>query len=117
MAFDEVLASRERALLADRSEVSERQMFGGLTFMVSGHMCCGINKDELIVRLGPDDEEAALRAPHARPMDFTNRPMTGFVTITPAGLGDRQLRRLVAAAVAHAESVPRKSQAARRANR
>lgn len=117
MAFDEELASRVRAMLADRSDLTERRMFGGLTFMVSGHMCCGVNSDEFIVRLGADDEEAALRSPHARPMDFTNRPMSGFVTIAPAGLGDRELRRLVAAAVAHAESLPPKPQAARRVDR
>ena len=113
MAFDEGLASRVSALLGDRGDVSERRMFGGLTFMVSGHICCGINGDELIVRLGPEDEEAALAMPHARPMDFTNRPMRGFVTIAPAGLGDREIGRLVAAAVAHAESLPPKARAAR----
>jgi hypothetical protein len=87
MAFDERLASRVRALLAECGNVTERRMFAGLTFMVSGHICCGVNNHELIVRLAPDDEEAALRMPHARPMDFTNRPMSGFVTIAPAGLG------------------------------
>lgn len=116
MAFDEQLATRVRALLGDRGDVSERRMFGGLTFMVSGHMCCGVNSDELIVRLGPEDEEAALAMPDARPMDFTNRPMSGFVTIAPAGLGDRDLGRLVAAAVAHAESLPPKRGAARSVN-
>jgi TfoX/Sxy family transcriptional regulator of competence genes len=113
MAFDEQLASRVRALLGDRGDVSERRMFGGLTFMVSRHMCCGVNNDELIVRLCPEDEEAALAMPHARPMDFTNRPMSGFVTIAPAGLSDRALDRLIAAAVAHAESLPPKPRAAR----
>jgi hypothetical protein len=94
MAFDERLASRVRALLAGRTDVTERRRLGGLTLMVRGHMCCGVNRDELIVRLDPDDEEAALRTPHARPMDFTNRPMTGFVTIEPAGLGEREGRPL-----------------------
>lgn len=116
MPIDETLASRVRALLAGRGDVSERRMFGGLTFMVSGHMCCGVNNDELIVRLGREDEEAALAMPHARPMDFTHRPMTGFVTIAPAGLGNRELGRLVAAAVAHAESLPPKPHAAPRVN-
>jgi hypothetical protein len=83
-------------------------MFGGLTFMVNGHMCCGVNADELIVRLAPDDEDAALGTPHARPMDFTNRPMTGFVTIAPAGLKGAALHRWVEQAVAHVESRPPK---------
>jgi hypothetical protein len=67
MAFDQKLAARIRALLSDRSDVAERPMFGGLTFMVAGHMCCGVNKDELIVRLNPADADAALSSPHARP--------------------------------------------------
>ena len=96
MAYDERLADRVRELLRERTDVTERRMFGGLTFMVSGHMCCGINGDELILRLAPEAEEAALRAPHARPMDFTRRPMRGFVTIAPDGLKDRSLDRWVA---------------------
>jgi hypothetical protein len=106
MAFDEQLASRVRALLADRDDVTERRMFGGLTFMVNGHMCCGVNNDELIVRLAPDDEDAALSTLHARPMDFTNRPMTGFVTFAPAGVKGRALNRWVGRAVAHAAGRP-----------
>jgi len=53
--------------------------------MVAGHMCCGVNGDDLIVRLDPDHEDEALARPHARPMDFTGRPMTGFVTVQPEG--------------------------------
>ncbi len=56
MACDEKLAARVRALLAEHTDVSERKMFGGLTFMVNGHMCCGVNGDELIVRLDPDHD-------------------------------------------------------------
>jgi TfoX/Sxy family transcriptional regulator of competence genes len=86
MAYSEQLADRVRALLSERTNVAERPMFGGLTFMVGGHMCCGVHGDELIVRLPPGDEDAALARPHARPMDFTSRPMRGFVTIAPDGL-------------------------------
>lgn len=70
MAYDERLAARVRALLADRTDVSEQKMFGGLTFMLAGHMCCGVNGDELIVRLDPDREKEALARPHARKMDL-----------------------------------------------
>jgi len=100
MAYDERLADRVRELLAERTDVTERRMFGGLTFMVGGHMCCGINSDELIIRLAPDAEEAALTARHARPMDFTRRPMRGFVTIAPEGLKGRSLDSWVAQAIA-----------------
>lgn len=108
MAYDEGLAARVRALLADRTDVSERKMFGGLTFMVGGNMCCGVNGDELIVRLDPDREDEALARRHARPMDLTGRPMRGFITVQPAGLKGDRLNRWVQEAVARAESLPPK---------
>lgn len=108
MAYDEALAARVRALLASRSDVSERKMFGGLTFMVAGNMCCGVNGDELIVRLDPEREDEALARPHARPMDFTGRPMRGFVTVQPEGLEGAELDRWVRDAVARAASLPPK---------
>jgi TfoX/Sxy family transcriptional regulator of competence genes len=108
VAYDEKLAARVRALLADRTDVDERKMFGGLTFMVAGHMCCGVNGDELIVRLEPDHEDNALAESYARPMDFTGRPMRGFVTVQPEGLKGAQLNRWVQDAVARAESLPPK---------
>ena len=81
MAYDERLAARARALLAGRADVSERKMFGGLTFMVGGNMCCGVNGEELLVRLDPGREGEALARPHARPMDLTGRRMRGFITV------------------------------------
>ena len=108
MAYSEQLANRVRALLSDRDDVGGQRMFGGLTFMVGGHMCCGVHGDELIVRPTPDDEHAALARPHARPMDFTARPMRGFVTLAPDGLKGQALRRWVDRAVAHAETQPPK---------
>jgi TfoX/Sxy family transcriptional regulator of competence genes len=111
VAYDEKLAARVRRLLADRADVSERSMFGGLTFMVAGHMCCGVNKDELIVRLAPDEAERALKRPHARPMDFTGRPMTGFVTVRQDGLKGAALKRWVGLAVANAGSLQPKRRA------
>jgi TfoX N-terminal domain len=68
-------------------------MFGGLAFIVNGHMCCGIVGKDLVVRTVPDGSEQALGQPHARPMDFTGRPMKGFVFVSPAGYrSDRDLR-------------------------
>jgi hypothetical protein len=106
VAYDEKLAARVRALLADRADVSERKVFGGPTFMIAGHVCCGVNGDELIVRLDPDREDDALADPHARPMDFTGRPMRGFVTVQPEGLKGAQLNRWLQEAVAPAQSLP-----------
>jgi TfoX/Sxy family transcriptional regulator of competence genes len=107
MPYDQKLAARVRARFSDR-DVAERPMFGGLTFMLGGHMCCGVNRDELIVRLHPAEEDAALARPHARPMDFTRRPMRGFVTIAPDGLKGQALNRWVGRAVAYAETLPPK---------
>ena len=85
MAYDERLAARVRAFLADRTDVSERKMFGGLTFMVGGNMCCGVNEDELIVRLDPGREDDALARPHARAMDFTGRRCAASSPSGPKG--------------------------------
>ncbi|MDH3625981.1 MAG: TfoX/Sxy family protein, partial [Myxococcales bacterium] len=71
MAYDEKLAGRVREVLARRRGVTEKKMFGGLSFLVNGHMCCGIVGDDLMVRVGPDAYEGALKKKGARPMDFT----------------------------------------------
>ena len=74
MAFDEELATRIRRHLEGRDFV-ERRMFGGLAFMVNGHMACGIIKDQLMVRVGPDAYDTVLRLTHAHQMQFTGKPM------------------------------------------
>jgi TfoX/Sxy family transcriptional regulator of competence genes len=88
MSFDEALATRVRRVLAPRSDVTERRMFGGICFLVGGSMACGIVKAELCVRVRPGRHEEALSAPQTRPMDFTGRPMRGFVYVGAAGLAD-----------------------------
>ena len=108
MAYDERLAARVRALLAGRADVSERKMFGGLTFMIGGNMCCGVNGEELIVRLDPGREDDALARPPARPMDLAGRRMRGFITVHPDGLTGSRLDRWVHEAVARAGSLPPK---------
>jgi TfoX/Sxy family transcriptional regulator of competence genes len=108
MAYDEDLADRVRVILPAGDQVSERKMFGGLTFMLGGHMFCGIVKDELMVRLGPDATDHALDEPHVRPMDFTGRPMKGMVFVEPAGLAGPALQRWVDAAAEYARSLPPK---------
>jgi TfoX/Sxy family transcriptional regulator of competence genes len=90
MAHDEALARRIRDLLRDRRDVTERKMFGGLAFLVSSRMCCGIVGRDLMVRVGREDYESALSEKHARPMDFTGRPMRGMVYVAPAGLRTRR---------------------------
>jgi TfoX/Sxy family transcriptional regulator of competence genes len=85
LAYDEGVVERVRGVLADESDLSERKMFGGLSFMLAGNMCCGVVSDDLVVRVGPDRYETALTRPHARPMDFRGKPLTGFVYVAPEG--------------------------------
>ena len=88
MAFSEGLAERVRAHLQDAPEYAEQKMFGGLAFMVRGHMCAGVLGDDLVVRVGRDMYDDTLDRAHVRPMDFTGRPMTGFVCVEPEGVAD-----------------------------
>ena len=108
MAYDEELADRVRALLADEEGLTERKMFGGLAFMINGNMACGIVREELMLRLGAEGADAALDRPHVRPMDFTGRPMTGMVYVERPGLDDVELRRWVTQATDFARSLPPK---------
>jgi TfoX/Sxy family transcriptional regulator of competence genes len=109
MAYDENLARRLRAALADQEGLDERKMFGGLALMLRGNMCCGVIRDELMLRVGPARYEATLARPHARMMDFTGRPMKGMVMVSPAGfVTEQQLAEWVALAVAFAGSLPAK---------
>lgn len=86
MAFDEGLAQRVREQLQGAPDVSEKRMFGGLCFMLGGHMLLGVSPDGLMVRVGLQAHAAALRRPGARPMDFTGRPMRGYVFVDPAAI-------------------------------
>jgi TfoX-like protein len=86
MAYDEDLAQRVRTALSRRRGVSEKKMFGGLCFMVGDAMCCGIVRDELMARVGPERYDKALAEPGARPMDFSGKPMVGFVFVGGPGI-------------------------------
>jgi len=93
MAFDEGLAERIREELQNRNDVIEKKMFGGLCFMVSGNMCCGIVKDTLMTRVGPKQYEACLNKKHASEMNFTGRPMKGMIYVSPEGVeSDKELK-------------------------
>lgn len=109
MAYDEALANRIRAVFAGRSDVSERKMFGGLCIMVGGHMCCGIDADVLMARIGPEKYEAALKQAHVRLMDFTGKPMRGLVYVDPPGIKtNKQLQRWISMCEAFVFSLPPK---------
>ncbi len=110
MAIDESFAERVRTVLGEETPFSERKMFGGLCFMVGGNMACGVTGDDaLMVRVGPEAYEKSLALKHARPMDFTGRPMKGFVFVEREGVSTkRNLRAWVGRGVAFAGSLPPK---------
>ncbi|MES2126878.1 MAG: TfoX/Sxy family protein [Pseudomonadota bacterium] len=88
MPFDEGLAERIREVLATDRHVMEKRMFGGLAFMSGGYMFIGIAGPALMVRVGPENYEKALSQPHVREMDFTGKPMKGYVFVDPPGFED-----------------------------
>ena len=99
MAYDEQLSLRVRQVMATIPGVSERKMFGGIAFMVNGNMCCGVVNRDLMVRVGAEDYAAALQQPHARKMDFTGKPLRGFVYVSEKGIvKDTDLNRWISRA-------------------
>lgn len=104
MAFDAGLAERVAALLPP--DAVEKRMFGGVAWMVAGNLAVGIHGERLIVRVGADDHAAALARPHVHPFDLTGRPMKGWVTVAPEGVGeDGELAAWVAQGVAFARTL------------
>lgn len=85
MAYDENLAERARAAIGKRKGVTEKKMFGGIAFLHDGRMFLGVLKDELMARVGPERHKEALQHPGAREMDFTGKPMVGYVFVAPKG--------------------------------
>jgi TfoX/Sxy family transcriptional regulator of competence genes len=93
VAYNEELAERVRAALADRTDVEEKKMFGGLTFMVAGQMCCGVLKNDLVIRIEPAEFDALVAQPQVRPFDFSGRPMQGMVYVDNGALADPEALR------------------------
>ena len=85
MSYDEGLAGRLRGALQSQRGISEKKMFGGLAFMSRGYMFVGITGDILMARVGPEYYQQALSRPHVRVMDFTGKPMKGYVFVDPPG--------------------------------
>jgi TfoX/Sxy family transcriptional regulator of competence genes len=109
MAYDEGLAQRIEETLGDQPNLVAKKMFGGVGYMVQGNMACGVNKDDLIVRVGPDRYQEALAQPHTREFDMTGRPMRGWVVVEPEGCeSDEALEAWVRQGVQFALSLPPK---------
>lgn len=105
MAYDEGSAERIRECLM-AYDVRERKMFGGLAFMVQGHMTVGLIGDDLMLRVGKEQYEEALRQDYVRKMDFTGKPMSGFVLLEPEGYSeDADLLAWLQKALNHTQSL------------
>lgn len=86
MAYDELLADRIRQVLQERkSHFEEKKMFGGICFMVDDKMCIGVINNNLMARVDPEQEEQFLKDKGTRPMDFTHRPMKGYIYVDANG--------------------------------
>jgi len=85
MTYDEGLAQRIREMLDEPPGLVEKKMFGGVGFILHGNMACGVHKDKLILRVGPEETEEALRRPHTTPFDITGRAMKGWVMVEAPG--------------------------------
>ena len=97
MAYDEELADRVRRIFADRSVAfEEKRMMGGLCFMVDGKMCVGVEKERLMVRIDPEIYDEALGRKGCVPMDFTGKPMRGFVFVNEEGIDSKTRSGIVA---------------------
>lgn len=85
MVYDKNLANRIRLILRKCIDVTEKEMFGGISFLINGKMCCGVIKKDLVLRVDPRNYKILLSRPNFRPMDFTGRPLKGFVYVNQAG--------------------------------
>ena len=109
MTYDEALADRIGVILKDQPNVVGKKMFGGIAFMVTGNMCCGVVKDTLMLRVGAENYESLLSLPHAREMDFTGKSMKGMIYVDPEGLKtEEELKTWVDRALEFVLSLPAK---------
>ena len=108
MAYDLKLAERIRSKL-DELPFEEKKMFGGVGFLLNGNMACGVNKDNLIVRIDPEKQNALLQKSHAKPFDLTGKPMKGWLIVEADGVKtDKQLSAWVKEGLEFASALPPK---------
>ncbi len=107
MAYDQALERRLRSIFSDRKDVEVKKMFGGLCFMASKHMCCGILGDTLMARVGPEQYAKCLSEEHAREMDFTGKALKGMIYVTAEGIAeDADLQKWVDRCAKFISSLP-----------
>src|SRR5262245_47957008 len=109
MAFSEELAERIRQALARKKGLDEKKMFGGIGFLLNGNLLVGVWKESLVVRLGPEEGDEALKEAHVSAFNVTGRPMKGWVLVAPEGVAaDDQLRGWIRRAVKFVGKLPEK---------
>jgi TfoX/Sxy family transcriptional regulator of competence genes len=114
VSYDQEAAGRVRRMLSSRDDVAEKKMVDGLSFLVNGNMCCGITGPALMVRVGAEGRDQALREPHVQPMEFAGRAMAAFVRVDPAGFAaDDALARWLQRGLEFVSSLPPKPASSR----
>jgi TfoX/Sxy family transcriptional regulator of competence genes len=109
MAYNEALAQRMRTKLKGQRGLIEKRMFGGIGFLVHGNLACGVHKNEMIVRLGMDKFDAALKRPGARIFDMTGKPMQGWLLVSANGYkSEAALTAWIKESLSFAKSLPAK---------
>lgn len=109
MAYDALLDERLQNLFASRKTITRKKMFGGTCYLLHGNMLCGVWKDSLIVRLDPDEYEAAIKKPYARKFDITGKPMKGWLLVDSDGIKKAaDLTRWVNVAEQFVKKLPKK---------
>ena len=109
MTYDDGLAQRVRDLICDHPGYVEKKMFGGVGFMLGGNMACGVNQENLIIRVGPENYQDALSRPNVEIFGLTGREMKGWIVVKESGYQkDDDLQEWVDQGVAFALSLPEK---------
>jgi len=109
MAYDEQLDQRIRKIVSRWQGTNNKKMFGGVCHLIDGNMFCGVHQEFLILRLGREKSEDALKLPYVRPFDITGRPMQGWVMVASDGYkGDQDLKTWLNQAINFARSLPAK---------
>ena len=106
MVYNEKLADRIRKIICKNKNVTEKKMFGGLSFLLNGKMFCGVLKEDLVLRISHGEYEDALKKPNVRPMDFTRRPMKGFIYVNANGCkSDKDIKKWIDLSLNYVKSI------------
>jgi TfoX/Sxy family transcriptional regulator of competence genes len=109
MAYDEALAEKTRQLMKEIPGFNEKKMFGGVGFMINGNMACGVNENNLIVRVGAENYETSLKEPFVSQFDMIGRAMKGWVVVAEEGVRSRDnLKEWAWKGVSIAQALPKK---------